>query len=641
MAIVEMQKMALLAIRDDREPILRALQRLGCSEVREIPWDEAEPFRAVPDQQMAQIDQQLSRVQWAIGQLGKFAAPAKGMLASFAGKSTVEPEQMRRILQAKEDLLRIVSEVEDCERQRGAAHTQEARVRAAREQLLPWEALDIPLERLGNTAYTSVRLIALPLKAQQAFQEETDKLGQMASVHILSTDRSTAYCLLIHHAHIAPQLEAAMKAADASMASLPAAQGTVKENLRRLEAQLEEIEADRARIAARLKELAANLDDLKILHDIEQSQSMRDKAVSKLLQTEKVFYLEGWVPQPQAALVEAKLKETSPTCTLDISSPAPDEKPPTLLRNASIVTPFESIVAGFSLPDPKGLDPTFIMTPFFACFFGMMVSDAGYGLILALLIPLIIFLVKPKGGAKKLMWVLAIGGIFTVLWGFLFNTWFGTSPLPVFLNPMEQPLEMMGLCLGLGVVHLFTAMGIAAYINLKRGDVLAAVVDQFCWVALLCGLGLMALPSLALFGKVLAIAGFLGILLFAGRAKTNFFSRILSGLGSLYGISGWLGDILSYSRLFGMGLATGVIGMVINMLAGMVMGAGPIGIFFGILVLLVGHGFNMAINVLGAYVHACRLQYIEFFNKFYEDGGVPFKPLHGETRYVNLSKSDI
>ena len=280
------------------------------------------------------------------------------------------------------------------------------------------------------------------------------------------------------------------------------------------------------------------------------------------------------------------------------------------------------------------------MMPFFACFFGMMVSDAGYGLVLAILIPIIIHIVKPKGNGRKLMWVLATGGLFTVFWGFMLNTWFGTNPLPVLLDPMKQPLEMMALCLGLGVVHLFTAMIIGAYVNLKRGDVVAALVDQFAWLAILIGLGLLVLPPVALLGKILAGAGFLGVLFFSGRDKPSFPKRIISGLGKLYGISSWMGDILSYSRLFGMGLATGVIGMVINMMAGMVMGGGPFGFVIGIVVLIGGHTFNMAINVLGAYVHACRLQYIEFFNKFYEDGGIPFKPLRSETRYVNLSQSD-
>ncbi len=640
MAIVEMQKVALLAVRDDRDRILRMLQRLGCSEIREIEMEGAEDFRALPDSKSPDSEQTLSRLQWAIGQVGKVSAVKKGFLSGFAGKKSVSREDVGRILQQEDQLLSVIEQAEDCERRKGQLHTHQARIQAAREQLLPWEALDIPLEKISKSSKTSVELMTVPVKQQQFLEGEIAKLNDMAAAQVISADRSMAYMLLISHVSAAQEMARALKAAEAAKASLPAVQGTVRENLQSLAEQAKELEKQRGQITEQMRALAIHLDDLKVLHDICQAKGMREKAVSRLLQTERAFYMEGWVPAVHASLLSVKLKEASASCAIEISDPAEGEKPPTLLKNGPVATQFESVVDGFSLPDPKGLDPTFIMMPFFACFFGMMVSDAGYGLLLSILIPVIIHLIKPKGGGRKLMWILAIGGIFTVLWGFLLNTWFGTSPWPVFLNPMEQPLEMMALCLGLGVVHLFTAMGVAAYMNIKRGNVFAALVDQFSWLALLCGLGLMVLPPVALLGQIMAAAGFLAILFFGGRDKPTFFKRILSGLGKLYGVSGWLGDILSYSRLFGMGLATGVIGMVINMLAGMVMGGGPIGIFFGILVLIGGHGFNMAINVLGAYVHACRLQYIEFFNKFYEDGGVPFKPLHGQTRYVNLSQSD-
>ena len=600
----------------------------------------ADDYRRSSNKQTPELEKKLGGLQWTIGQLNKFAVVKKGFLAGFAGKDNVSGEEIARVLQREQELQKIVEQAEDIERRKGQTHTQEARLLATREQLLPWENLDVPLELITKSHKTSFSLITMPIKQLQSFESEIANLGGMATTQLISTDRSTAYLLLVSHQSVSQEVSQALKNADAAKASLPVNQGTVSENMRLLAQQLNENEELRDSIAQELQGLAVSLNDLKILHDIYQAKSMREKAVERLLHTENAFYMEGWVPHNQAPLLKEKLKEASPTCSIEIKDPDHDEKPPTLLRNGPVTTQFEGVVDGFSLPDPKGLDPTFIMMPFFACFFGMMVSDAGYGLVLAILIPLIIHLVKPKSGGRRLMWVLAIGGIFTVLWGFLLNTWFGTSPWPVFLNPMEQPLEMMALCLGLGVVHLFTAMGVGAYMNIKRGKVVAALVDQFSWLALLCGLGLMILPPVAMLGKIMAVVGFLAILFFGGRDKPTFFKRIMSGLGKLYGVSSWLGDILSYSRLFGMGLATGVIGMVINMLAGMVMGAGPIGIFFGILVLIGGHSFNMAINVLGAYVHACRLQYIEFFNKFYEDGGIPFKPLRGETRYVNLSQSD-
>jgi V/A-type H+-transporting ATPase subunit I len=176
------------------------------------------------------------------------------------------------------------------------------------------------------------------------------------------------------------------------------------------------------------------------------------------------------------------------------------------------------------------------------------------------------------------------------------------------------------------------------YLNVRRGSLKDALFSQGSWFAVILGLGLLILPATATVGKFLAALGAITILLTAGRGKSkNPLKRLLSGLGALYGVTGWISDLLSYMRLFGMGLATGVIGMVINQLVGMVFKAGPIGMILGAGLFVGGHAFNAGINILGAYVHSCRLQYIEFFGKFYEEGGKPFSPLGETTRYVRIS----
>jgi V/A-type H+-transporting ATPase subunit I len=256
---------------------------------------------------------------------------------------------------------------------------------------------------------------------------------------------------------------------------------------------------------------------------------------------------------------------------------------------------------------------------------------------MAILVPILIKLMKPSKGGQKLFWVIGMGGVFTVLWGALYNTWFGFAPWPTVFDPVNDSLPVMGVCIGLGALHLFTGLGMGAYLNIRRGHFLDAVYDQISWFVLVVGLGLMLLPQTSQVGKWMAIAGAGIILLTAGRGKSkNPLKRLLSGLGALYNVSGWLSDLLSYMRLFGMGLATGVIGMVINLLVGMVAKSGIIGIIIAIPLFVGGHLFNAAINILGAYVHASRLQYIEFFGKFYEEGGTSFMPLGYSPRYVRV-----
>ena len=307
---------------------------------------------------------------------------------------------------------------------------------------------------------------------------------------------------------------------------------------------------------------------------------------------------------------------------------------------------YESIVAGYSLPDPRGFDPTAIMAPFFACFFGMMVSDAGYGMVMAIMIPLIIHFLHPPKSMRNMMYVLTAGGVFTVIWGTIYDTWFGANLNPKFLQPilinaLEDPMKMMFVCIGMGVIHLFTGVGVAAYMNIKRGKPWSALFDQGFWILMLVGIGLMlAVPSVATAGKFMALGGAVGILLTAGREKPTVLGKIMGGFGALYGVSSWLGDILSYMRLFGMGLATGVIGMVINLVANMLWESGVVGMILAAVVFVGGHIFNLAINALGAYVHSCRLQYIEFFSRFYEDGGRAFKPLCNKTKYVDIAQKE-
>ena len=198
----------------------------------------------------------------------------------------------------------------------------------------------------------------------------------------------------------------------------------------------------------------------------------------------------------------------------------------------------------------------------------------------------------------------------------------------------------MGVCIGVGALHLFAGLGVGAYMNFKRGKPLAALADQIAWCTLICGLGMLLLEQTKKIGQILAIASVVIILLFTKRGEKNPFKRIIGGLSALYGISGWVSDLLSYMRLFGMGLATGVIGMVFNQLIGMIWDAGIIGKIIGAVLFVGCHAFNLGINALGAYVHSCRLQYIEFFGKFYEDGGRPFAPLGVKPKYVSVQPGE-
>ena len=258
---------------------------------------------------------------------------------------------------------------------------------------------------------------------------------------------------------------------------------------------------------------------------------------------------------------------------------------------------------------------------------------------MALLIPIFMKIKKIKFENAKMLYLLTYGGIATIIWGLIYNTVFGFNPLPQkywLLDSVNNSMPVMIVCIGVGAVHLFAGLAVAAYMNFKRHDPLAALADQIAWATLLVGLGLLMLDATKQIGQIMALVSVAIILLFTKRGEKNPIKRIFGGLGALYGVTSWVSDLLSYMRLFGMGLATGVIGMVFNQLIGMIWGAGIIGKVIGAVLFVGCHAFNLGINALGAYVHSCRLQYIEFFGKFYEDGGKPFTPLGTKPKYVSI-----
>jgi V/A-type H+-transporting ATPase subunit I len=299
----------------------------------------------------------------------------------------------------------------------------------------------------------------------------------------------------------------------------------------------------------------------------------------------------------------------------------------------------------FSVPNAREIDPNRFVAFFYCLLFGMMLGDAGYGIVITLGCWLVLKLLKPVGG-KKLVQVIMMGGVSTIFWGIMFGGWFGIQGLentilrPYLLSPMNNPLEMLGLSIGIGLFQILFGMGISMAQKFKNGRAIDALLDILPWHIFFLGIILMVVSMLLGFDlggipTYLMIAALAVIVLFGGRSKKGIAGKILGGLSGLYKVVGFLSDLLSYSRLFGLALAGGVIAMVFNLLGGLLMGS-IISIPFAIVIFLVGHIFNIAINLLGTYVHDSRLQYIEFFSRFYEGEGYLFAPLGSVTRYTTI-----
>lgn len=610
--ITPMKYITVLCMKEDKEQVLSALQR--CGEVMLCEPDESAPSAAS------------ARDAGEIEELIRVLKTYETKTSFLASPPEVELRTFEQICAEDEAL---VSELRELT---AALTASEAELKAKtqlKEQLLPWRGLGCPVEELKESSYTVGIPGEFPLRHIAACAEAARE--HSAALEIISQDNSKAYAVAFY---IKEESAAALFAAGFEKVTLPITSGTVEERVTVLEQEILSLSRDAERIRTRLTELADSTAP-KLLYEQYRAENQRQEAPAA--ETDMTAYLEGWVPADRLEAVEKAVSGAADVYELSHRDPLPDELPPTVLRNNRTVSQFEGITGMFNSPKYGEIDPNPVMAPWYWLIFGLMMGDAGYGLMMAIGVLILKKLMKPRGDTEKLMNVILYSSVTTMICGVLFGSYFGETWHPILFNPLNDPVKMLILTLLVGGLHIFTGMITKAVMNIKAGHALAAVFDQFSWMLILSGVGLMFLSQTRTVGIVLAAVGAVIVLLTAGRAKKGIFGKITGGLVGLYGVTNYMSDILSYSRILALSLATGVVGMVMNMLAGMVRGSVPVlGFVFALLIYAVGHVFNLALSLLSAYVHDCRLQYIEFYGKFFDGGGKIFKPFSIQTKYIRL-----
>jgi V/A-type H+-transporting ATPase subunit I len=415
----------------------------------------------------------------------------------------------------------------------------------------------------------------------------------------------------------------------------------VRENIADLRRKINELDSKRKELEAKIAAESGRRDEIKLCSDRVAARIAKAEAAERLLRTESVVAFQGWIP----ASAEHKLAEvlSSFECAWETQDPTEDEIPdvPIMLKNNSLARPLEMVTEMYSLPTYDGIDPSPLMMPFFVLFFGIMYADLGYGLLVMALSALILTKAKPRGGTRKLMELAFMCGISSAVIGWVTGGFFGDliasvaklfgreAPVlpPVFnylthplINPMESMIDVLVYSLVLGGIQIIVGMAIKAYMLIRDGHFLDALFDVGSWWLLFAGIALGALGK----GWYVCYAGVAALILTQGRAKKGIFAKLFGGIASLYNITSYLGDVLSYSRLMALMLAGSVIATIVNML----------GTMTGSII-----GFAL-IFIFGTYVHTCRLQYLEFFGKFYSDGGRAFAPLQINAKYVDIVKEE-
>lgn len=645
--ILKMEKLSAFGLLRDKDDILTSLQRSRCVQLSSPEtleeYEQLREYTTGGAADLFELEQQHGRMSAALAGMSFYAAKR----SMFAQKPRVLYDALEDSgVLAEADSL--CAEIEKLLARLAELRSQKSKDLFQRASLAPWSGNDLPLE-FGGTRDTAVGYFTLPAKADLAELEAGRAAEAPASVvELISEDREQKYLCTLCHRGQEDALWEILKALGASRVSFAGLSGTVQENIAAIDRRVGECDAGVLETEASLREFGKDIFPLRYAADVLSVRIQRGRVNEDTLSTQKAFCFAGWVPE--TAKPEAVKVLERHGCYYEFREPAEDEEPPILLRNGKLVAPYESITQMYSLPAYRGIDPDIFIAPFFFLFFGMMFSDAGYGLLLTFGGWYMLKKMDLGPGARKLITVLMMGGISTIIWGAVFGSWFGDIvkvvgstffnaeiEIPLLLDPLKNPMTVLGLSLALGVVHLLLGMGIKGYMLIRDGKPLDALYDVGFVYITLAGAGMLVAGGTAgTVGTVMLVGGCVGLVLTQGRENKTVVGKLAGGLFALYQIlTGTFSDVLSYARILALGLATGVIATVVNLM-GSLLGGGIVGAVVLLIVFCGGHALNFAINALGAYVHTSRLHYVEFFGKFYESGGKPFSPFQANTKYITV-----
>jgi len=655
MPIVKMDRMTLVGLIDEREAIIDALMHLGALEI--IPQSATE--KSDQESSLSPLDQSISLTQNSLSRLERAIILSKKIdpkkKPMFTLRRSIAAEKFQNAASREQAILEQVSQLERNSVLQDELRVRQHRLSSANELLEAWLDLDLDLAEQGTK---HVRFFLGSLDNAALVDELNQILAEEASETIIipldSGDSNLPGSLRVIVAVWQPRsliVQSHLRRLSFNPLPLQGESGTPRAIFEHNAGQLADIATQLEQLSADNLILAAGLEDFETLYDSLTVRLDKLQEMARLAGTRNTFWLEGWIPSNLATAVADALAGRF-TVAVQSRPARSDEEYPILLNNRKLIKPFEIVGEMFSPPSAADTDPSPWVAPFYFFFFGIMLSDVAYGLILTAICALLVYKVKVQGDFRRMSTMLMYCGISSIIWGFMFGGFFGdmlsvlsngSIVMPaIWFNPMDDPTLLMIWSIIFGVIHLFAGMLASALNMIRTGRWQDAVFDILPWYLIITGLGLMLggpmlLPQLAPVGQYMALAGVAILLLFGGRPAKNPITRLIKGLGALYNITSYLSDILSYTRILALVLATSVIAMVVNLM-GFMMGPSIPGIIVFIIVALAGHGLNLALSALSAYVHTSRLHYVEFFGKFYAGGGRMWKPLRFKTKYTEISR---
>lgn len=648
MAIVKMSNFGLFTFDSDRDKLLHELQKFGYVHFTDLKeqtayLEEGLESLEIP-YEVSEVEDKIQNVKFAMDLLRRYDERETGMKAMIKGKNTFTFEELEKKV-AHFDYEPVIDKFRELTRKIDLISQEELKEKAAMEELRPWRNLDYDVRLFRDFQFSEVFTGTIPKKLMESLKEA---LGTLEETYLetLSEGKDEAYVIGLTSKREKEDFNEILRNHSYTTVNLSVS-GTPEEEMKKRKESLEKMKEEKKKLQAEIKSMAGHLARFEEVYEYLLNLRLRYAAENNFLRTGSVNVIEGYIPTDKTdAFRKAVEKTQEGAYYLELAeAKKEDVSVPILLKNGKFAEAFESLTTMYSLPTYDGIDPTPLFAPFFFAFFGMMIGDWGYGIILMVLTGVALKIANLEKGQRLMMRFLFYLSFSTIAWGLMFGTFFGAAfPGFALINPSTEYQKLLIVSIAFGGIHLFYALGIKAYLAIRDGKPLDALYDVGFWYMALMGaivflltMVLGNLPEvLGTISLVVMVIGMVGIILTGGRENKTPVGKLAGGMYSLYGISGYIGDFVSYSRLMALGLSGGFIATAINMMVGMLFDMGIPGMIAGVIVFLGGQAFNLFLSALSAYVHTSRLTYVEFFGKFYDGGGKPFKLFRNKSKYINV-----
>lgn len=654
MAKLRMKKIELIAPLTDSKKIIELLQRRGVVELCKTEDENLEQTSVTTV--TGSFEKFRTSAAQALEILDRYEPEKTELADMFGGRTEVEKHAFGKNAMQLEKIMNTANEILRCSRTISESESEMQQLATKCDMLRPWIPLDVPLNFKG-TDTTTAFIGTVPYPTTQTELEQ--QLPEGASVEVVTSSKEQTNLFILCCKENSQETEDTLRKLSFA---------TLSENEKLTPAQIteqhtkrsEELEKARSEAEEQIRALSENRKQLKFAVDYLAMRKDKYDALSSLGFTGSTFVLTGYIPEKYCESLKKEIEQKY-TAYIDFTAPSEDEDVPVLLENGRFSAPVEGITKMYAMPSKGDVDPTPVMAFFYYLFFGMMLSDAGYGILMVIGTTIALSKFRLEDGMKKTLTMFRNCGISTVIWGALFGSWFGdivqvvgreffdteVGSIALWFEPLDDPIKLLLFSFGLGILHLFLGVAVSFYMSWKDGRKLDALCDSIpVYLTVLgvapLGAGILAeVPAvLKTVGSYMMIAGVVLLILTAGRSSKSIFGKFFGGLYALYNTAtGYLSDILSYSRLLALGLATGSIAGVINLIGTMPENK-IVKLVLLIVVFALGHTANLAINLLGAYVHTDRLQFVELFSKFYTGGGREFQPLTVNTKYIKFKEEN-